>query len=258
MQIQAEQRAAQGIRDDGTQTPFKRFDQLLQPIAELPQRDEAAWAVEQQRLKQAERADQFERFIDVIGRRYADASLATWDFHGEPGDRKEQGIIIEQARVLAKNLGVHTKSGGNVILYGPPGTGKDHLLVALARVAMLNFGIGVQWVNGQDLYGHFRDRIDTDRSESWLVNLYCRLPVLAISDPVPPKGETSSYAANMLYRIVDYRYRNKLSTWVTVNVVNEQEAKEQLSAPVFDRLVDNCVALFCNWPSYRRNVRPQF
>jgi DNA replication protein DnaC len=156
---------------------------------------------------------------------------------------------------LASHVREHVQSGGNLILYGPPGTGKDHLLVALLRVAIMA-DLSAEWINGQDLFGEFRDRIDTDLSEERAVRKFCRADVLAISDPLPPRGSVSDYGATMLYRVIDRRYRGLRATWTTVNVADAAEAARELTGPIFDRLADNCVAVFCNWPSYRRTRRP--
>ena len=151
----------------------------------------------------------------------------------------------------------HIESGGNVILYGPCGSGKDHLMVALLRAAVYKHGYDARWCNGQDLFGAFRDNISTDTSEATLIARYTVPMVLAISDPVPPRGEASAYAASMLYRLVDGRYRRRRGVWVTVNVTTPEELAAALTAPVADRLRDNTVAVFCNWASYRPTVKPR-
>ena len=141
---------------------------------------------------------------------------------------------------------------------GPAGTGKDHLLVALLREAIVCYGFKVQWLNGQNLFRMFRDQIDSGKSEASFIQAFERPDILAISDPIPPKGETSNYTAHMLYQIIDSRYRVMKSTWVTANVATRQEGEAALSAPIFDRLLDNAFTLFCNWPSYRQSRKPEW
>lgn len=202
----------------------------------------------------ARAAHRWKSLIASIGPRYETCRLA--NFERVAGDeRKRQDEAIAKLTELAKNVRTHVKSGGNLILYGSPGTGKDHLLVAMLRVAIKS-DLSAEWINGQDLYGQLRDRIDTDKSEDRSVREFCRADILAISDPVPPKGETSSYSTTMLYRIIDRRYRELRSTWITVNVSDAAEATRELTGPIFDRLADNCVTVFCNWPSYRRARKP--
>lgn len=61
-----------------------------------------------------------------------------------------------------------------------------------------------------------------------------------------------------LYRIIDGRYRQQKPTWFTVNVASAAEGEQQISGPVFDRMRDNAVAVFCNWPSYRQSNKPEW
>jgi DNA replication protein DnaC len=198
------------------------------------------------RGRRAER--RWRALIQAIGSRYESCRLENFELSGEfPG----KAAAVEQLRRLAASVCEHVRAGGNMILYGPPGTGKDHLLVALLRAAIFA-DLSADWMNGQDLFGELRDRIGSDTSEERSVRKYCQADVLGISDPVPPRGQVSGYSATMLYRIVDRRYRELKSTWITVNVSDAAEATRELSGPVFDRLSDNCIAVFCNWPSYRR------
>lgn len=208
----------------------------------------------QRRRQKCEAAER--ELFDRIGKRYADATLDTF----RAGDDEHTNKRLEAKRKVAAFLvqsDEHIRSGGNVLLCGPPGTGKDHLLCAMLKQAIADRH-SVQWWNGQELFRQFRDQIDSDRSEGSLVSSFLHADVLAISDPVPPKGTTSDYAAHMLYQIIDNRYRGMKSTWVTANMVGKQEAQEALSAPIFDRLLDNAFTLFCNWPSYRQSRKPEW
>lgn len=256
-----QKRVNAGLTKDGadpSEPPRTRFDNTLKPIAELPPRSDADLEAERQRMARAERLDKFGQFINAIGVRYAGCSLDTFELSTDAGIRTMQERVLSRAGMLIENLRQHTRDGGNVIIYGPPGTGKDHLLVSLARVAIVDLGAAVSWTNGQEMFGQFRDHIGSDLPEWRMVRGYCRDQVLAISDPVPPKGETSVYSANTLYRVLDQRYRHRQSTWVTINVATEKEASEHLGGPVFDRLLDNAATLFCNWPSYRRARKPEW
>jgi hypothetical protein len=56
----------------------------------------------------------------------------------------------------------------------------------------------------------------------------------------------------MLFRVVDARYRQCKPTWITVNAVGRTELDRRMGAQTADRITDGAVALFCNWPSYRK------
>lgn len=224
----------------------------------LPEVSDEEWKRRQDQEERSRRGGEAEDLIRSIGKRYADCTLASFQPFGKPEDQEAQRKVIEQIKKFGQNMLSHTARGGGLILYGPPGTGKDHLLVSLMRHAILAYGMRVHWCNGQTLFGDFRDNIDKATSERELLAKYVRPLVLGISDPVPPKGEISSYAASMLYRIIEDRYRELKPTWVTVNVGDAKEASRELSGPILDRLRDTSVAVFCNWPSYRQARKPEW
>ena len=55
------------------------------------------------------------------------------------------------------------------MLYGPCGTGKDHLLIGLAKEAIIRFGTPIRWANAQEVFQSFRDAISAHVSESEIV-----------------------------------------------------------------------------------------
>lgn len=195
--------------------------------------------------------------MSTVGDRYRNCSLDNFEV-GSDAFSKQRSQALEKCRKFAARIGQAIDSGSNLVFCGPPGTGKDHLLVALLRLAIREAGASVQWCNGQQLFASFRDLIDSERTEAGFLRSFSSPRVLAISDPVPPKGDVSNHAAHMLYQIVDDRYRNRLSTWVTINVKSTAEAEQALGAPIFSRLLDSSFALFCNWPDRRRETSPEW
>jgi DNA replication protein DnaC len=147
------------------------------------------------------------------------------------------------------------RRGNGIILYGPSGTGKDHLLVAMAKTAIVDHGLDVKPVFGVDLFSELRDRI-TDRAleEQWVVRL-ARPGILILSDPIPPRGPISDYQAALLQRVINKRWNQCKPTWVTLNVESAKQADELLAAAIVDRLKDGAVTAHCDWPSYRRQRR---
>jgi DNA replication protein DnaC len=145
------------------------------------------------------------------------------------------------------------KAGRSITLFGPWGTGKDFLVSALMRMAVLDVGLSGKWVNGQDFYGRVRDSMDDGgERESKIVKDLVSPDILAISDPVPPKGDVSGFQQSILYRAIDGRYRNCKATWVTMNVASHKEAVERMGGAAVDRLTQDGLAAYCNWPSFRQ------
>lgn len=178
------------------------------------------------------------------GERYRDSRFANYEIHCDM-----QRKVVEALKAHADRC---SKNG--VLLYGPSGTGKDHLLIALACEAIKRDVPSIEWVNGQDLFGEARDLMDTHESEHDFICQYTRPSVLILSDPVPIDGELTKHQANILYRIIDRRYRACRATWVTMNVLDRDDAGKRIGVATVDRLRDDALSLFCNWPSYRTSL----
>lgn len=177
--------------------------------------------------------------------------LDNFELFGKPDEREHQARALELANDYAASIRERVDSGEGVVVYGPVGTGKDHLMVGLMYVAV-GAGLTVQWVNGLDLYGQFRDRIDGEQSEAALVNSLASADVLAISDPVPPFGRVSDWQAATMFRIIDRRYRDLKPIFVTANLGSGREGEDRLGVAVVDRLRERATSIHCEWSSYRR------
>jgi DNA replication protein DnaC len=183
-----------------------------------------------------------------LGRRYSHeriGDLARYQVY-----HVDQHATVERLRGLLGDFPTMVKEGRGLLFYGMVGTGKDHLLAcALYHAAAI--GTDCRWVNGQEVYGQFRDRMDTGQREEELFAKFFKPTVLAISDPIPPVGDPSAWNVAQLYRLLDRRYREMKSTWVSLNAVSLEDADAKLSSPVFDRLQECCELFPCFWPSFR-------
>lgn len=169
---------------------------------------------------------------ESLGRRYRHCTLENFKRYDE-----RQMSVLNQLGAFSGNLSSHTKIlGTNLLLYGPVGTGKDHLLAALLLNAA-RIGANVRWFSGAELIAGAKLNGDYD--------------VLAISDPIP---QTDLFPSDRwrLLSLLDKRYRNGLATWATMNVSSADEAIKRYGAREMDRLRENALSLFCNWPSYRQ------
>ncbi len=138
-------------------------------------------------------------------------------------------------------------------MIGNPGTGKDHLLCALMWYAILRYGFSVEWQNGMELSSRMRDRIGEDDAEpeERIIKRLVKPHILVFSDPVPPKGEVGRYQAEILYSIIDQRYRAMKPTWVSANVYGGDDARNKIADNIVDRLRHDSLVINCDWESYR-------
>jgi DNA replication protein DnaC len=185
-----------------------------------------------------------------LGRRYAPeaASLETFRVY-----HKAQPPVLDRLRAIAADIQRFVEDSRGLVLYGPVGTGKDHLLAALLYHAAAK-GIGCRWVNGQEVFGQFHDRMDTGQADEGTFRELARPAVLGVSDPVPPVGNLGAWDIRNFYRVADRRYRLGVPTWLTVNAASVDDLDAKLSEPVFDRLRHGAELVCCDWPSYRERV----
>jgi DNA replication protein DnaC len=181
-----------------------------------------------------------------IGRRYEHCTL---DNYKTTSDKQRHAL--EKVRGYVKEIESQVAAGNGLILFGPPGTGKDHLLIGAVREAV-SLGFTSSWHNAQDLFGSLRDAIDSERPEAKVLSEYTSPTVLVLSDPVPQFGRLTEYQANMLWRIIDRRYRDQKPTWMSLNIKGGEEAGEKLGTSLVDRIRDGATYAFCDWPSYRK------
>lgn len=188
-----------------------------------------------------------------IGLRYSRCRFSNFDTDGEGDGAKRKVAALDAVKEFAESYRPIEKPG--LFLFGPTGTGKDHLVAAAARYVAITHGEKVRRINGLDLYGDARDLIGRDETERSFVESLARPDILIISDPVPAKGEVSTYGLGMLRRIIDERYTQLKSTWVTINVLNRERADIELTPPIVRRLIEGSLVIHCNWPSYSKPAK---
>jgi DNA replication protein DnaC len=182
-----------------------------------------------------------------LGKRYAPERVRLADFEIY---HPAQESAIRSLLTYESSIEERIREGSGLVLYGAVGTGKDRLLAYLIYSAAV-CGIRCHYAHGQDLFGAFRDRMDAGQKEEELIDRMHRPAVLAISDPAPPAGELSAWRLELLYRIVDRRYRDLRPTWVTINAESPNDAEGRLGSQVWDRIQEGAAVIPCLWPSYR-------
>lgn len=176
------------------------------------------------------------------------------------GDRYRAEVLADVKRWSADWSAI-SSAGAGLVLFGPVGTGKDHLMVAAVRRLIIEAGISARLVNGRELAAECRAAIAENKPDRSIVGEYLAPDVLILSDPTPPRGDLSTYQADILYQIADGRAKRGRLTCATVNIADEREADEKLGAPTWDRLVAGAWLIECAWSSFRRpafvKLRPE-
>jgi DNA replication protein DnaC len=226
------------------------FPRLTPPTPEEAARREAEKAREEAEEQARRRAALVAGIEKDLGPRYAARRTSLESFQVYHPAQQE---VLKKLRSL--DLANVVARGEGLIFFGPVGTGKDHLAAAMLYLAATRHELRGRWINGQEWFGTMRDRMGEGQSEEGILRDLAQPAILAISDPIPPRRDPSPWNVEMLYRLIDRRYRLLKSTWVTLNVASLDEADNRLTAPVFDRLRESAHFIKCFWPSYREHQK---
>lgn len=188
---------------------------------------------------------ELKRLVRSRGERYADATLESFEIYDS-----QQTPVINDLRMFCEEMPTRLRNGAGLTLMGRSGTGKDHCQMACMKAAIIAHGLTVEWHDGVRLGESFRHAISKGEEHKMITRL-CKAQVLAISDPVPARGQLSDYQLAILRQVVDWRYSRSLSTWITTNLEDFEQAKQMLTVPLLERLTHGALELFFNWPSYR-------
>ena len=186
---------------------------------------------------------EMDRMIENRGKRYAGCNFDNYECRND-----SQSKVVAALKDYAIHSKDHIASGKNVLLIGSKGAGKDHLIMALAKSVFMQTGTPAHWSNGVDLHEKLRaesmknHRFHQEEAE-------CQ--IFWVSDPLPPTGVLSEFQQAQMFRIIDARYSHQRPTWLTLNVADGAEAEARMGSQTVDRLRQDALILFCNWPSYR-------
>lgn len=209
-------------------------------------------------------ARQREAFEDLVGQRweilrshlgprYESCRVETFDVtDADPQYAAAKRQAVAQVREYLADIRENVRTGRNVMFNGPKGTGKDHLMVGMLYEAVHD-GANCKWWDGMTLYAELRRCVREKQSEGPILDKLLKADVVAISDPLPPRGASvTEFIADFMFRLVDGRYRKRRPVWVTENISSREEGEERLAPQIHDRLRDGAIQVRCNWPSYRR------
>lgn len=195
------------------------------------------------------------RYVGHHLKNAAGPRLARCRLENYQAKRQEQTHVLASVEEWAATFADRKKSVEGLVLYGPVGTGKDHLVFGACWKVVCTHPVTVRWINGRDLFGLFRDRMDSQTTEKETIGELVAPDVLILSDPLPTTGALSAWQADCLYRLIESRWRQGKMICVTANVAGDDEAGERFGEATWDRICDRAWKAFCYWPSYRQPSR---
>lgn len=153
----------------------------------------------------------------------------------------------------AETFSERNQEGDWLVLSGGYGLGKTHLALATAekciefyardyceqypdRINRLDIGCPIKFYTATELVEEIRDCYDNDmKNEQIIMNGFKTVKLLIIDDLGTEK--CSEWQHEKMYSILDYRYREMLTTIITTNL-NFVELKKQISERVVERMIE--------------------
>lgn len=187
--------------------------------------------------------------ISNLGERFAECKFDTFAFR--PGTEK----VVSNAKAYAEHFEQMIPDG--LLIWGIPGNGKSHLAAAIAHEVKANKKT-VVFQTVPELLERIRNTFNNRNTESEReimdALLYCDLLVL---DDIGAEKVTG-WVLEVLYRIVDGRYRKKKPIVYTTNL-KPSELKDQLVDVngidrIYDRMVETSIIIENKGTSYRREI----
>lgn len=174
-----------------------------------------------------------------IGKRFLEATFDSFD---KDSDRNAYERALEYAQSFGEN------EGENIIFIGDVGTGKTHLAAAIANYIVDKFACSVEFWNYSEVLAEMRAAFWDETKDKNLESKMCNADLLVIDDL--GKEKVSVFSNEVLYRVINYRYKEKLPIVTTTNA-DLDFLYESMGEAVFSRLVCICQAVKMQGINYR-------
>lgn len=163
-----------------------------------------------------------------------------------------QRAALAVAREFAENFETHRRKGSTLILSGLPGTGKSHLATAVLQALMpRHCGLYTTCMNViRAVRGTWRK--DSERSETEVLNIYARVPLLVLDEIGVQYGTDGEQT--ILFDVLDRRYRDMQPSIFLTNQ-NKKGFAEFIGERTYDRLRETSTWVAFDWPSHRPQAR---
>lgn len=146
------------------------------------------------------------------------------------------------------------KQGKGLLLYGGTGTGKSYYAACIAN-EVISKGYSCLMTNFATIIGELSDK---QKSQEYMASLE-RYSLLVIDDLGTESG--SDYRKEIVFRVIDMRYRLKLPVIITTNLSMDEMGKtEDISYKrIYDRVLERCFPVKFEEMNHRRaNIRQDY
>lgn len=164
---------------------------------------------------------------------FAESNMFNWTFAND--DSKNEKLSNAMKKYV-ENFPDFKKEGKGLLLYGTVGTGKTYFSACIAN-ALIEEGYSVLMTNFARLTNSIQGTFD---GKNEFIDSLQRYTLLIIDDLGAERK--SEYMQEIVFNIIDARYRSGLPFIITTNLTAEEIRKPQEVgyARIYDRILERC------------------
>lgn len=176
---------------------------------------------------------------------FAESNMIGWTFEND--DRKNPKISDAMIR-YAENFPKFLKEGKGLLLHGPVGTGKTYHAACIAN-RIIDNGYSAMMTNFARITNTIQGMYDGKQEYIDSLNRYS----LLVIDDLGVESD-SKYRKEIIFNVIDSRYRAGLPLIVTTNLTTDEITKSQDvgNSRIYDRLIERCFPVSVSGQSRRR------
>lgn len=194
--------------------------------------------------KEKEHQQELERMRNVC---FNETNMASWTFEND--DKENPNISKAMMNYADKFEDFKEKSKG-LLLYGTVGTGKTYYAACIAN-RLIDKGYHVLMTNFSSLTNQIQGTFDGKQE---FINSLNRYSLLIIDDLGAERK--SEFMQEMVFNIIDSRYRSGLPFIITTNLTADEIKKPQDIGyqRIYDRILERCFPVEVTGSSRRRKA----
>lgn len=215
--------------------PFTGIERKVNIICSCKKAEEEAY-------KERERIQDRERRRRIC---FAETNMSNWNFAND--DRKNPKLSDAMKRYV-DNFNEFRQTGKGLLLFGTVGTGKTYYSACIAN-SLIDEGYNVLMTNFARLTNQIQGMYEDKQKYIDSLNKY----VLLVIDDLGAERK-SEYMQEMVFNIIDSRYRSGLPFIITTNLTAEEIKKPQDVgySRIYDRILERCFPVEMSGASRRR------